>query len=60
TSEDYHRVGAFEGKLDQGFINGGQVSGLVSDVPTVKELVERMMNDAQGIFRKLSGSSVGS
>lgn len=60
TSEDYHRVGALEGKLDQGFINGGQVSGLVSDVPTVKELVERMMNDAQGIFSKLSGSGVES
>ncbi|MGE6755793.1 NAD(P)H-dependent flavin oxidoreductase [Rossellomorea sp. NPDC071047] len=60
TSEDYHRVGALEGKMDQGFINGGQVSGLVSDVPTVKELVERMMNDAQGIFSKLSGSGVES
>ncbi|MCA1064235.1 nitronate monooxygenase [Rossellomorea aquimaris] len=60
TSEDYHRVGALEGKLDQGFINGGQVSGLLSDVPTVKELVERMMNDAHIIFTKLSGGNVKS
>jgi enoyl-[acyl-carrier protein] reductase II len=58
TSEDYHRVGAIEGKLDKGFINGGQVSGLVSDVPTVKELIERMIDDAQGIFSKLSSKGV--
>ncbi|WP_064094326.1 NAD(P)H-dependent flavin oxidoreductase [Rossellomorea aquimaris] len=56
TSEDYHRIGALEGKLDQGFINGGQVSGLVSHVPTVKELVENMMVDVNKIFSKLSKS----
>ncbi len=60
TSEDYHRVGALEGKLDQGFINGGQVSGLVSDIPTVKELVERMMKETTDIFRRLSENSVES
>jgi enoyl-[acyl-carrier protein] reductase II len=54
TSEDYHRVGALEGKLDQGFINGGQVSGLVSDIPTVKELLEKMMGDAESIFERLA------
>ncbi|CAN7567210.1 NAD(P)H-dependent flavin oxidoreductase [Rossellomorea sp. LjRoot5] len=54
TSEDYHRIGALEGKLDQGFINGGQVSGLVEDIPTVEELLERMMSDAHRIFRELS------
>jgi enoyl-[acyl-carrier protein] reductase II len=54
TSEDHHRIGAFEGKLDQGFINGGQVSGLVADIPTVEELLERMVNDAHRIFIELS------
>ncbi len=57
TSEDYHRIGAIEGKLDKGFINGGQVSGLVKDVPTVKELVERMMTEANQIFRNLLDNS---
>ncbi|BCB02315.1 NAD(P)H-dependent flavin oxidoreductase [Bacillus sp. KH172YL63] len=60
TSEDYHRIGALEGKLDEGFINGGQVSGLVADVPSVKELIERMIGDASNIFKKLSENSVGS
>jgi enoyl-[acyl-carrier protein] reductase II len=54
TSEDHHRIGALEGKLDQGFINGGQVSGLVEDIPTVEVLIERMMSDANRIFRELS------
>ncbi|OXS64258.1 enoyl-[acyl-carrier protein] reductase II [Bacillus sp. V-88] len=54
TSEDHHRIGALEGKLDQGFINGGQVSGLVEDIPTVEVLLERMMSDANRIFRELS------
>jgi enoyl-[acyl-carrier protein] reductase II len=58
TSEDYHRIGALEGKLDQGFINGGQVSGLVSDIPTVAELLERMIGDAQEIFRELSSKGM--
>ncbi|MBN8192304.1 nitronate monooxygenase [Bacillus sp. NTK074B] len=58
TSEDYHRIGALEGKLDQGFINGGQVSGLVSDIPTVEELLQRMMREAKGIFRELSSNEM--
>lgn len=56
TSEVYHRIGALEGKLDQGFINGGQVSGLVSDIPTVKELIEKMMGDVDRIFERLANS----
>jgi enoyl-[acyl-carrier protein] reductase II len=58
TSEDFHRIGALEGKLDRGFINGGQISGLVSDIPTVKELIEKMMSDAEGIFMRLSNQKV--
>ncbi len=58
TSEDFHRIGALEGKLDRGFINGGQISGLVSDIPTVKELIEKMMRDAEGIFTRLVNHKV--
>ncbi|WP_421383831.1 NAD(P)H-dependent flavin oxidoreductase [Bacillus salacetis] len=47
TSEDFHRKGALEGRLDEGFINGGQVSSLVADIPTVKELFERMIAEAK-------------
>lgn len=47
TSEDYHRKGALEGLLGEGFINGGQVSSLIADIPTVAELFERMMKEAR-------------
>jgi enoyl-[acyl-carrier protein] reductase II len=47
TSEDHHKIGALEGKLEEGFINGGQVSSLIADVPSVKELFERMLAEAK-------------
>ena len=47
TTEKYHEIGALEGKLDQGFINSGQVAGLITDLPTVKDLLERMMKEAK-------------
>ncbi|WP_409253070.1 NAD(P)H-dependent flavin oxidoreductase [Bacillus sp. SCS-153A] len=47
TSEDFHKKGALEGKLDEGFINGGQVSSLIADIPTVKELFGRMIAEAK-------------
>lgn len=53
TSEDYHKIGAIEGRLDEGFINGGQVSGLVSDIPSVAELIDMMMNDAASRIQQL-------
>lgn len=56
TSEDNHRKGALEGRLDEGFINGGQVAGLIGDVPTVKEMVDGMMTEASMVLRTLSGT----
>ena len=47
TSETYHIRGAIEGNFKEGFINGGQVSGLIHSIPTVKELFEEMMDDAR-------------
>jgi enoyl-[acyl-carrier protein] reductase II len=47
TSEDYHKKGAIEGNLEEGFINAGQISGLINDIPTVKELLDRMMKMAE-------------
>ncbi|MBM6619416.1 NAD(P)H-dependent flavin oxidoreductase [Bacillus suaedaesalsae] len=58
TSEHYHKVGAIEGKLTDGFINGGQIAGLIDDVPTVEELLKKMVNEAkkqlQQVFVKLN------
>lgn len=50
TDEEKHRIGAVEGRLEEGFINGGQVSGLVESIPTVQELFKEMMEGGQQIY----------
>lgn len=47
TSEKFHKIGAVDGNLEEGFINGGQISGIINDIPTVKELLERMIAEAE-------------
>lgn len=47
TSEKHHVLGAINGDLENGFLNGGQVSGLIQDIPTVSELIEEMMKTAK-------------
>ncbi|WP_033541648.1 NAD(P)H-dependent flavin oxidoreductase [Planococcus sp. CAU13] len=42
----------YEGLKDQGFGWAGQVTGMIQDVPTVQELFDRMMADAEKIRRK--------
>ncbi|GEN44499.1 NAD(P)H-dependent flavin oxidoreductase [Alkalibacillus haloalkaliphilus] len=46
TSEELHCKGALEGDLENGFLNSGQITGLIEDIPTVQELVEGMMQEA--------------
>lgn len=52
TTEDQHIAGAVHGNLEQGFINSGQIAGLIKDLPTVKELITTMMSDAASAIRK--------
>lgn len=40
------------GNLDAGLIWAGQIQGLIRDVPTCQELLDRMVADAQQIIRK--------
>ncbi len=47
TTEFYHVNGAIEGRLEHGFLNGGQISGLIRDVPSVEELFTSMINEAK-------------
>ncbi|MGM0878222.1 MAG: NAD(P)H-dependent flavin oxidoreductase [Bacillota bacterium] len=47
TSEDHHITGAIQGDAVNGFMNSGQVAGLIEHIPTVKELLDGMMNDAR-------------
>jgi nitronate monooxygenase len=40
------------GEMDAGAWSCGMVAGLIRDVPTVKELVDRIMSEAEGIIGK--------
>ncbi|WP_445612460.1 NAD(P)H-dependent flavin oxidoreductase [Geobacillus sp. YF-1] len=54
TSEERHRRGALSGDFSEGFINAGQIAGLIDDVPTVAELFEQMMTEAKRQWQSLS------
>lgn len=47
TTEAKHIKGAIEGDFSNGYINAGQVSGLIDSLPTVKELIETMIEEAK-------------
>ena len=41
-----------EGDMDAGAWSCGMVAGLIHDIPTVKELIERIMSDAEDLIKK--------
>ncbi|QPA32871.1 NAD(P)H-dependent flavin oxidoreductase [Thermaerobacillus caldiproteolyticus] len=47
TSEYYHRRGALDGDFAEGFVNAGQIAGLIEDLPTVAELFQNMIEEAK-------------
>ena len=42
-----------EGQLDAGMVSCGQGVGLVKDIPTVKELLDRIMKEAEEVIQRL-------
>jgi NAD(P)H-dependent flavin oxidoreductase YrpB (nitropropane dioxygenase family) len=46
------------GALDRGLVACGQVIGLVHDIPTVKELVDRIIEEAQEVVSKITAGGV--
>src|SRR5690606_248420 len=40
------------GEMDAGAWSCGMVAGLINDIPTVQELIDRIMAEAQGIIRQ--------
>ncbi|GCD82243.1 NAD(P)H-dependent flavin oxidoreductase [Parageobacillus thermoglucosidasius] len=54
TSEDRHRRGALQGDFYEGFVNAGQIAGLIEDMPTVAELFQQMMEEAKQQLNKLN------
>ncbi|KAA0966227.1 DUF561 domain-containing protein [Sporosarcina sp. ANT_H38] len=55
TSEIQHVKGAIEGDMENGFINSGQIAGLIENIPTVKDLLEGMMKEAENRMNKSIG-----
>ena len=41
-----------EGDMDAGAWSCGMVAGLIHDIPTCKELIDRIMAQANGIIRE--------
>lgn len=52
TSEEFHLIGALSGDGENGFMNSGQIAGLIEDIPTVQELFDGMMSDARAIMEE--------
>lgn len=41
-----------QGELDRGIWSAGMVIGLINDIPTCKDLIERIVNDAEEIIKQ--------
>ena len=53
------RAGLESGDVDAGIWSAGMIQGLIHDIPTVKELVERIVAEAEGIItRRMAGMVV--
>jgi len=44
-----------EGDMQKGVLSAGQCMGLIRDIPTCRELLDRIMADAEGIIRERHG-----
>jgi len=47
------RAGLVEGRLDAGVLSSGQVAGVIDDLPTVAELIARIMAEAEQVLKHL-------
>jgi enoyl-[acyl-carrier protein] reductase II len=54
TNEEYHKAGALQGNEDEGFMNSGQIAGLITTIPTVKQLLDQMIREAKTELHKAS------
>jgi enoyl-[acyl-carrier protein] reductase II len=48
--------GAIDGMLDEGWVWSGQVAGLIHDVPTVQQLLDRMVSEAEELIRSATAA----
>lgn len=55
--ENYKKV-FLEGSLDSGMASCGQAVGLISDIPTVKEVIDRIIAEAKTVGQHLTSSGL--
>jgi enoyl-[acyl-carrier protein] reductase II len=53
---EVNKVAAIEGRLDEGFIWAGQVAGLIHDIPTARELIERTVREAHAASQRIDAA----
>ena len=51
------RAGLVEGRLDAGVLSSGQATGVIDDLPTVAELIARIMTEAETTMKRLGDSA---
>ena len=47
------RAGLVEGRLDAGVLSSGQAAGVIEDLPSVAELIARIMSEAERTLKQL-------
>ena len=47
-----HQKALFEGDVKEGFMFVGQATGAINDIPTVQELVDRIIAEAETTMKK--------
>ncbi|MGD6818247.1 NAD(P)H-dependent flavin oxidoreductase [Metabacillus sp. 113a] len=45
TDEEFHIAGAIDGNENAGYWNSGQITGLIREIPSVKEVINEMKTD---------------
>jgi NAD(P)H-dependent flavin oxidoreductase YrpB (nitropropane dioxygenase family) len=50
-----YRAALVHGRSDIGIMATGQVVGLIDDLPSCAELIDRIMRDADAVLRRLIG-----
>lgn len=52
---EMNKAAAIEGRLDEGFVWAGEGVGLIHDIPTARELIERMVREAASAMERMRG-----
>jgi NAD(P)H-dependent flavin oxidoreductase YrpB (nitropropane dioxygenase family) len=52
------RAAMVDGRPDLGLMSAGQVAGLIDDLPSCAELIERIMTEAAQCLARLGGDTV--